>query len=359
MIDIEKAKELWPETCHGRWMSEEYVPGLVSVIIPTYNRASLVTEAMDSVWAQTYRPIELIVVDDGSADNTPVVIEQWGKAHAADEQFELRYFRQENRGAPAARNLGLIESRGEFIQYLDSDDLLRQAKVANHVSALMSQVDVDFVYSSSCGFTRMPRASDVPTAGFPVDEPLLAFLRGLPWHTESGLYRRGICRAVGPWNNDLWCCQEWEYHCRLCHATRGILFARGVLADYRVNGQDRISGQVCSPTYARNAARALASVVEQLDLRAVRCRHTRDALARAHFNVARRAAWAGEQRLCEALMSAGQQFAEQPGTRLLLSSFRLSTRLLGHKASGSALEHLLNVTYPIRLAWRQKRYSSA
>lgn len=64
-VDIDTT--LWPETCHGRWMSEEYEPGLVSVIIPTYNRAHFLVEAMDSVWSQTYRPIELIVVADGSS----------------------------------------------------------------------------------------------------------------------------------------------------------------------------------------------------------------------------------------------------------------------------------------------------
>ncbi len=62
MTDIQKAKELWPETCHGRWMDPEYEEGLVSVIIPSYNRAHFITDAMDSVWNQTYRPIELIVV---------------------------------------------------------------------------------------------------------------------------------------------------------------------------------------------------------------------------------------------------------------------------------------------------------
>ncbi len=79
-------RSLWPETCHGRWMSPEYEPGLVSVIIPTYNRAHFLVEAMDSVWNQTYRPIELIVVDDGSTDHTQDVLHDWAKKCAADDQ---------------------------------------------------------------------------------------------------------------------------------------------------------------------------------------------------------------------------------------------------------------------------------
>ena len=113
-----------PATRHSRWMTAECEPGLVSVIIPTYNRARLLVEAMDSVFAQTYRPIELIVVDDGSKNNTPQVLQEWAAAHARDPRFRMRIFHEENKGAPVARNLGLIESRGEFIQFLDSDDLL-------------------------------------------------------------------------------------------------------------------------------------------------------------------------------------------------------------------------------------------
>ena len=142
------SKVVWPETCHGRWMSEEYVPGLVSVIIPTYNRAELLVEAMDSVWAQTYRPIELIVVDDGSTDKTREVVQEWRKKCEADHQFALRYFHQANKGAPAARNLGLIESRGEFIQILDSDDYLHPLRLQRMLKAARSLPGWEIAVSS-------------------------------------------------------------------------------------------------------------------------------------------------------------------------------------------------------------------
>ncbi len=130
------SKSLWPETCHGRWMSERYEPGLASVIIPTYNRARLLTEAMDSVLAQTYRPIELIVVDDGSTDHTRKAIEQWSSKCADDHLFRLSHFHQGNKGAPAARNLGLVQSHGEYIQFLDSDDILHPEKIERQAAEL-------------------------------------------------------------------------------------------------------------------------------------------------------------------------------------------------------------------------------
>jgi glycosyltransferase involved in cell wall biosynthesis len=89
-------------------------PGLVSVVIPSYNRAALIQDALRTVLAQTYSPIEIIVVDDGSTDNTREVVESYGGA--------VRYVYQQNAGAAAARNTGFHHARGEFVALLDSDD---------------------------------------------------------------------------------------------------------------------------------------------------------------------------------------------------------------------------------------------
>ncbi len=120
----------------GRWMSEDCRPGLVSVIVPTYNRASFLLQAMDSVRAQTYRPVELVVVDDGSTDGTPEAVSAWASACAPDGAFELRYLSQRNQGAPVARNRGLQECRGEYVMFLDSDDMIGPTKLAASVARL-------------------------------------------------------------------------------------------------------------------------------------------------------------------------------------------------------------------------------
>jgi glycosyltransferase involved in cell wall biosynthesis len=101
---------------------------LVSVIIPAYNRAHTVAETIDSVLAQTYPNLEVIVVDDGSQDNTPEVLRSYGT--------RIKNIRQENAGQMVARNRGIAESHGEIVTFLDSDDIWLPACVERHVSLL-------------------------------------------------------------------------------------------------------------------------------------------------------------------------------------------------------------------------------
>ena len=100
----------------------------VSVIIATYNRAHYVAETIDSVLLQKFRDFELIVIDDGSTDNTREVLRRYGD--------RLRFYCQENRGPSAARNLGVRHARGEWIAIQDSDDLCRP----NHLEVLFGYV---------------------------------------------------------------------------------------------------------------------------------------------------------------------------------------------------------------------------
>ena len=94
----------------------------VSVVIPTYNSSAMVEQAIQSVLAQTYRDFEIIVIDDGSTDGTKDVVRRFGE--------RVRYFNQENQGVSAARNFGIHQSLGEYIAFLDSDDLWLPEKLA-------------------------------------------------------------------------------------------------------------------------------------------------------------------------------------------------------------------------------------
>ncbi len=181
-------------------MSDECQLRLVSVIVPTYNRARLLGETMDSVWGQTYRPIELLVVDDGSGDNTEQSVADWGTQHARDSQFTLRYFKQPNRGASAARNLGLVESRGEFIQFLDSDDLLHPEKIAGQLESCKSWGVT--VYGDCRRFALGSKRILVYSA-LPRNRPeraLQDWFEGRFVAPAAFLWRREDVRWNGPWD---------------------------------------------------------------------------------------------------------------------------------------------------------------
>ena len=117
---------------------------LVSLIIPTFNRAALIEETLQSVVSQTYLNWECIVVDDGSLDNTRQIIKKWTNR---DNRFQ--YILCENKGVSNARNIGIQTSKGEFIQFLDSDDILETNKLKFQISILNNNTNIDIVYGSS------------------------------------------------------------------------------------------------------------------------------------------------------------------------------------------------------------------
>lgn len=147
---------------------------IVSVIIPTFNRADMIARAIDSVLAQSYDAIEVVVVDDGSTDDTRVIVNEIG----ARSQRTLIYEYKENGGCASARNRGLVLASGELIAFLDSDDEWLPDAVQNMVSVL-DTADTDFVYSPSIDrFEDGSRKQVNPVAaGRPVDLARKHFLR--------------------------------------------------------------------------------------------------------------------------------------------------------------------------------------
>ncbi|MGD0229532.1 MAG: glycosyltransferase family 2 protein [Syntrophorhabdales bacterium] len=119
-------------------------PALVSVIIPTYNYGRYLEKAIRSCIDQTYRNVEVIVVDDGSTDDTRKVVEQFGG--------DVFYLFQENAGVSAARNAGLRRAKGEFIVFLDADDFMLDESIALRVEILQRYPDIGVVFTdtSSC-----------------------------------------------------------------------------------------------------------------------------------------------------------------------------------------------------------------
>src|SRR4051812_40148654 len=115
-------------------------PPLISCITPVFNGRRFIGAMIESVLAQTHRPLELIIVDDGSTDRTAAIIQSYAQRHP-----EVRYLHQDNTGPPAARNLGVSAATGEFIAFLDSDDTWFPEKLTRQLARLVERPDIDLL----------------------------------------------------------------------------------------------------------------------------------------------------------------------------------------------------------------------
>ena len=122
---------------------------IISIIVPAYNYAHYLPETLTSIQQQSYPHWECIIVDDGSTDNTGDIVAKFLKA---DKRF--KYIFQENKGLPGARNTGIKDARGKYIQFLDADDMVEANKLAEHVSFLNEHPEVDIVYAEARYFTE-------------------------------------------------------------------------------------------------------------------------------------------------------------------------------------------------------------
>jgi glycosyltransferase involved in cell wall biosynthesis len=230
------------------------VRGLVSTIIPVYNRPAMLREAVASVLAQTYRPIEIIIVDDGSTDDTARVADDLAAANAE----EIRVIHQSNTGPGLAREAGRLAARGEFIQYLDSDDILLPRKFELQVSGLRGQPECVVSYGKTQYRHSDGRAE--PGAwkgsGLRVATMFPSFLLSRWWDTPTPLYRASVCDEAGPWT-DLKLEEDWEYDCRVASLGVRLHYCDEFVVEVRDHDEGRLcKGEAFDPARMRERARA-------------------------------------------------------------------------------------------------------
>jgi len=179
---------------------------LVSIIVPCYNGRDYVSDAIRSALGQTYSPIEVIVVDDGSTDDSLEVIRAFGD--------RVKCLPMPHRGGGAARNAGLEASRGDLIQFLDADDLLDADKLRRQVDALL-ETGADMVF---CDETRVSfiesQYVDRFSPPYKGEDPV-AFVLEHSIPTILALHRKEKLLAIGGWRTDIPCAQEFDLHLRL------------------------------------------------------------------------------------------------------------------------------------------------
>lgn len=215
------------------------VPDLVSTIIPAYNRPALVREAVQSVLEQTHRPIEIIIVDDESTDDTPARIRELVYAYPEI----IRTVRQENGGPGVARETGRKLAHGEFIQYLDSDDLLLPRKFEKQVAMFHRHPDTGVAYCKTYEVEIGAELAGAPSArtGERFTNLFPHLLTGRIWQTATPLFRRSLSDRVGPWTNQRQE-EDWEYDSRIAALRTQLVWNDEFLCVHRHHGGERAGG---------------------------------------------------------------------------------------------------------------------
>jgi glycosyltransferase involved in cell wall biosynthesis len=215
------------------------IPNLVSTIIPVYNRAVLLRDAVQAVLDQTHRPIEVIIVDDGSTDDTPKTIKALVDAYPEI----IRPVHQKNGGPGVAREAGRQMVRGEFIQYLDSDDRLLPLKFERQVKALQDNPEAGVCYCPTYEVHIDQAYSGPPSVrtGKPLKELFPALLLGRIWQTSTPLIRRSVSDVVGAWTA-LRQEEDWEYDSRIAVLGTKLTWIPEFLAAHIHHSGERAGG---------------------------------------------------------------------------------------------------------------------
>jgi len=213
---------------------------LVSILIPAYNAEEWIADTLKSAIGQTWERKEVIVVDDGSTDHTLAIARQF-----ASERVSI--VSQNNQGAAAARNRAFSVSQGDYIQWLDADDLLAPDKIARQMEAVDQCRSKRTLFSSAWGqfMSRHHKAKFEPTPLWCDLSPLEWLLRkmgqGVFMQTATWLVSRELTEAAGPWNTQLLGDDDGEYFCRVLLGSNGTRFIPEARVLFRMTGVNRLS----------------------------------------------------------------------------------------------------------------------
>mgnify|MGYP001570064879 FL=1 len=217
-------------------MGNETQP-LISVIMACYNAAPFVEQAVTSVLRQSLGNTEVVVVDDGSDDASPDIVQRLSETHPG--RVRLKYL--EHSGPYPARNLGLGEARGEYIAFLDADDWWREDCLELLLSSLQAS-KADLVY---CGWQNVGQHKLDPQPYIPpeyeADDLVAAFLKGCPWPIHAALVRKPVLDAVGGFSERYFSSMDYDLWLRVLAHTANIVRVPEVLAYYRWHGDGQIS----------------------------------------------------------------------------------------------------------------------
>jgi glycosyltransferase involved in cell wall biosynthesis len=216
------------------------LPELVSILIPAYNAEKWIRQAIASALGQTWSHKEVIVVDDGSTDGTLGIAREF-------EPRSVKVVTQDNRGASAARNKAFSLSTGDFIQWLDADDLLAPDKIEAQMRCASGGKDGLRLFSSPYGvfYHRQKKAKFVPSSLWQDQKPIDWFIRSFSehlWmHPAGWLVTRRLTELAGPWDERLSMDDDGEYFARVVAQSEDIVFVNEAKCYYRQSSFRQLS----------------------------------------------------------------------------------------------------------------------
>ncbi len=310
------------------------IDGMVSTVIPVYNRAAMLRDAVGSVLAQTWRPIEIIVVDDGSTDgDTLFAARELESAHPG----VVHVVSQPNAGPGVARQTGVEAATGEFIQFLDSDDVLLPQKFALQVAGLRADMQAGISYGKTYLRHMGVRSSGPAQRSAEVHRTIFpALLAGRLWETSTPLYRRLALNSMGPWPARRQM-EDWEFDAQAGAAGIQLHYCDEWLAEYVIHGEHRLAN-----AWQHDDA-AFADMVEA---HLAMLRHARTAgvavdseqmerFARTLFRLARMCAVRADAHMAARALDAAAT-AARPGSKTAweLRLYRAASRVCGWRTIG-------------------------
>lgn len=231
-----------------RLQDRDRIPGLVSVIIPTYNRAHVLARAVDSVLAQSCDQFELIVVDDGSTDGTARLLEGYGK--------RLSVITRENGGVSAARNTGILASRGAFVALLDSDDAWTEDKLACQLAFFKEHPDALICQTQEIWIRRGKRVNPMKKHEKPSGDIFIPSLNLCLVSPSAVMMRKELFDRKGLFNEDFPVCEDYDLWLRVSRDTPVYLIDTPGTVKYGGHG-DQLSASPSQDKYRIESIAAL------------------------------------------------------------------------------------------------------
>lgn len=217
------------------------MPPLVSIIIPVYNASTFIAKTIEFTLLQTYKNVELIIIDDGSKDSSFEIARQY-------EKDNVMVVKQANRGASAARNLGISLAQGEFIQFLDADDFIHPLKIERQIATLSDYSDLHLIGGTWQRFTN--NLGDLNGDILPNTQKEIQCFDKVEWLINrpmmiphTWLVSRRLIEMAGLWDEQLTLNDDGEFFYRVIAASSGVIIDRRAETYYRSFNSQSLSSR--------------------------------------------------------------------------------------------------------------------